>query len=89
MLRCPTLPPNVAALASMRLALKLLITGARINGEGTIEAPGLAKLSDGLLFDVQTMIDAVGAGDRPAGEAAARRFAALEAGLSFGAERVL
>ena len=67
---------------------KSLIAGARINGEGTIEVPGLAKLSDGLLSDVQTMIDAVGAGDRPAGEAAARRFAALETGLSLGAERV-
>jgi uncharacterized protein Yka (UPF0111/DUF47 family) len=49
--------------------------------------PG-AKLSEALLADVETMIEAVGAGDRQAGEAAARRFDALKASLGLGHEQL-
>jgi hypothetical protein len=44
-------------------AIRSLIAGARANGGGLIEAPGLAKLNQALLADVETMIKAVGAGE--------------------------
>lgn len=70
------------------VATRALVAGARTNGEGSIEAPDIAKLSAALLDDVETMIEAVGAGDRQAGEAAARRFAALQASFGLGHEQL-
>ena len=67
---------------------RALVAGARTSGEASIEAPGLAKLSEALLADVETMIEAVGAGDRQAGEAAVRRFDALKASLGLGHEQL-
>lgn len=70
------------------VATRTLVAGARVNGDGVIEAPGLAKLSEALLSDVTTMIDAVSAGDAPAGKAAEERFAAIGASLDLGNERI-
>lgn len=70
------------------VATRTLVAGARVNGDGVIEAPGLAKLSQALLSDVTTMIDAVSAGDAPAGKAAEERFAAIGASLDLGNERI-
>jgi hypothetical protein len=67
---------------------RALVAGARRMGERSIEAPGLATLSNALLADVETMIEAVGAGDRQAGDAATRRFDALKAGLGLGHEQL-
>jgi uncharacterized protein Yka (UPF0111/DUF47 family) len=69
-------------------ATRSLLAGARVNGDGVIEAPGLAKLSEALLSDVTTMIDAVSAGDAPAGKAAGERFAAIGASLDLGNEHI-
>lgn len=70
------------------VATRTLVAGARMTGEGRIEAPGLAKLSQALLSDVETMIAAVDAGNASAGEIATRRFAALKASLVLGNEHV-
>jgi hypothetical protein len=67
---------------------RALVAGAHIGGDGTIEAPNLSRLSAALLSDIETMIEAVSAGDKPAGDGAARRFAALKAGVDLGTERV-
>ncbi len=70
------------------VATRSFVAGARLNGDGAIEAPGLAKLNEALLADVATMIEAVSAGDAPAGEAAERRLAAVGASLDLGNERI-
>jgi uncharacterized protein Yka (UPF0111/DUF47 family) len=67
---------------------RTLVAGARIDGEGAIEAPGLSRLSEGLLSDVETMVVAVRAGDEQAGEGAALRFAALKSNVALESERV-
>ena len=71
-------PPDLAAECGSAgidaIATRGLIAGARANGGGVIEAPGLAKLNEALLADVETMIKAVGAGDAAAGDAAEQRF---------------
>ena len=85
-------PPDLAAECGSAgidaVAARTLVTGARANGSGLIEAPGLAKLNEALLADVATMIKAVGAGDAAFGEAAERRFAAIGAGLDATSERI-
>ncbi len=70
------------------VSTRTLVAGARTSGAGSIEAPGLAKLSQALLADVERMVEAVAAGDRQAGEAAARRFDALKASLGLGHEQL-
>ena len=80
---CP--PPDLAAECGSAgidaVATRALVAGARANGTGLVEAPGLAKLNEALLADVETMIEAVSAGDAAFGAAAERRFAAIAAGL--------
>jgi hypothetical protein len=59
-------------------AVRSLIADARAN-EGVIRSPGLAKLIEALGGDVQTMMDAVSAGDATAGKKAAERWLAIQA----------
>jgi uncharacterized protein Yka (UPF0111/DUF47 family) len=70
------------------VATRTLIAGAHANGAGLIEAPGLAKLNEALLADVETMIKAVGAGDAVAGASADERLDAIGGALDFGSERM-
>ncbi len=86
--RRPILPPNAAAPASTPSPRAALVAGARANGGGLIEAPGLAKLNEALLADVETMIKAVGAGDAAAGVSAEERLDAIGAALDLSSERV-
>jgi hypothetical protein len=44
------------------IAVKSLIAAARATGDGAIDAPGLGKLGEDLVADVQAMIAAVSAG---------------------------
>jgi uncharacterized protein Yka (UPF0111/DUF47 family) len=69
-------------------ATRSLLAGARMDGTGVVEAPGLAKLSEALLTDLRTMIEAVRAGDAPTGETAERRLAAIVASLDLGKEHI-
>ena len=85
-------PPDLAAECGSAgidtVATRSLVAGARVNGDGAIEAPGLAKLNEALLADVETMIEAVKAGDAPAGKSLEQRFAAIAASLDLGKERI-
>jgi uncharacterized protein Yka (UPF0111/DUF47 family) len=85
-------PPDLAAECGSAgidaIGTRTLIAGARANGAGLIEAPGLDKLNEALLADVETMIKAVGAGDAAAGVAAEERLDAIGATLDLSSERV-
>jgi len=85
-------PPDLAAECGSAgidaVAARTLVASARANGSGLIEAPGLAKLNEALLADVDTMIKAVAAGDAAFGEAAERRLTAIGAGLDPTSERI-
>jgi uncharacterized protein Yka (UPF0111/DUF47 family) len=70
------------------VATRSLITGARANGDGLIEAPGLSKLNEALLADVETMIEAVQAGDAAAGASAGERLDAIGSTLDLAGERI-
>ncbi len=69
-------------------ATRSLIDGARANGDGLIEAPGLSKLNEALLADVKTMIKAVEAGDAAAGVSAGERLDAIRSALDLASERI-
>ncbi|MGE5260591.1 MAG: hypothetical protein ACM3MH_06900 [Actinomycetota bacterium] len=69
-------------------AIRSLIAGARANGGGLIEAPGLARLNQALLADVETMIKAVGAGEAAAGVSAEQRLDAIGRALDLASERI-
>ena len=69
------------------VAAKALVAGARPVVDGVIEAPGLAKLGEALIADMETMIKAANGGDAGAGNAA-DRLAASGASLSLGKERI-
>ncbi|HMK41672.1 MAG TPA: hypothetical protein VK451_08950 [Methyloceanibacter sp.] len=85
----PDLAPECGSAGIDAIATRGLIAGARDNGGGVIEAPGLAKLNEALLADVATMIKAVGAGDTAAGISAEQRFKAIAAAaLDLGTERM-
>ena len=85
-------PPDLAAECGSAgidaVATRTLIAGAHANGAGVIEAPGLAKLNETLLADVETMIKAVGAGDTAAGASAEERLDAIGGALDLGSERM-
>jgi uncharacterized protein Yka (UPF0111/DUF47 family) len=85
-------PPDLAAECGGAgidaVATRAVLTGARVGANGVIEAPGLAKLGEGLLSDVETMIAAVTAGDASTGEAAERRLASIGAGVSLGKDHI-
>jgi len=70
------------------MATRALIAGARPAANGVIEAPGLAKLGEALLADVEAMIKAAGAGDPSVGKAAEDRLAATRAGQSLGKQHI-
>jgi uncharacterized protein Yka (UPF0111/DUF47 family) len=69
-------------------AIRSLIAGARANGGGLIEAPGLAKLKQALFADVETMIKAVGTQDAAAGAAAEQRLDTIGRALDLAGERM-
>jgi hypothetical protein len=59
-------------------AVRSLIGDAR-EGDGKITAPGLAKFTETLRSDVETMMEAVAAGDATAGKKGAERWASIQA----------
>jgi hypothetical protein len=87
-----TPPPDLAAECGSAgidaIAVRSLIAGARANGGGLIEAPGLSKLNEALLTDVATMVKAVGAGDAAAGVSAGERLDAIGSALDLASERI-
>jgi uncharacterized protein Yka (UPF0111/DUF47 family) len=58
-------------------AVRSLIADARA-GDGKIAAAGLAKFTEAMRTDVETMMEAVAAGDAPAGKKAAERWISIE-----------
>ena len=66
------------------VAIKSFVAGARPAGNGLVEAPGLAKLGQALLADVEAMIEAVAAADASKGKAAEDRLAAIKTNLGLG-----
>jgi uncharacterized protein Yka (UPF0111/DUF47 family) len=84
----PDLTSECSSAAIDAVATRNLIAGARANGDGLIEAPGLSKLNEALLADVETMIKAVEAGDAAAGISAGERLDAISSALDLASERI-
>jgi uncharacterized protein Yka (UPF0111/DUF47 family) len=59
--------------------IRSILTAARAPASGKVGAPGLGKLISGLLDDLDTMIEAVGAGGEASASTATNRLAALKA----------
>jgi uncharacterized protein Yka (UPF0111/DUF47 family) len=66
------------------VAIRSFVAGARPAGNGLVEAPGLAKLGQALLADVEAMIEAVAAADATKGKAAEDRLTAIKTQLDLG-----
>jgi hypothetical protein len=58
--------------------IRSILTAARAPASGKVGAPGLGKLITGLMADLDTMIEAVGAGDEAYASSAVTRLAALK-----------
>ncbi len=69
-------------------AVRTLIAGARSTSSGLIEAPGLARLAEALLADVETMIEAVRVADEDKGAAVQDRLTAVTSKLSLGKPQI-
>ena len=70
------------------IAVKSLIAAARATGAGAIDAPGLGKLGEDLVADVEAMIAAVSAGEEERGNAAQDRLAAIRAKSRLGMQQI-
>jgi hypothetical protein len=70
------------------IAVKSLIAAARATGDGAIDAPGLGKLGEDLVADVEAMIAAVSAGEEGRGEAAQDRLAAIKSKSRLGMQQI-
>jgi len=71
------------------MAMEALVLHTNPAAGDQITAPGLAGLGHAIWDDVAAMIQAVAAGDAPAGDASSRRLAALKAAASLGSSDTL
>jgi hypothetical protein len=69
------------------IAAKALIAGAHFGANGVIEAPGLGKLGEALMTDVETMIKGANGANAGTGKAA-DRLASIGARQSLGKDRI-
>jgi uncharacterized protein Yka (UPF0111/DUF47 family) len=68
-------------------AIRALIADAR-EGDGKIAAAGLEKFTEALRNDVETMMEAVAAGDAPAGKKAAERWTPIKETTTAGGDEI-
>jgi uncharacterized protein Yka (UPF0111/DUF47 family) len=69
-------------------ALDSLVSGARLDGQGGLNAPGLRPLLAGMGDDLEAMLAPLQAAAAPEGEALARRLEALRPDLACGEDRI-